>query len=400
MPRLTRKRIIMIVIGLLVLIAVIYGFLPSPVMVETAEVERGPLQVIVEEEGETQVVDRYVVSSPVAAYARRIDLEVGDVVQQGQPLVRLEPPRSPILDPRSRAEAEARVAAARAGVAQAEEQVRSAEAVARRAADERARAERLAEDESITPQALERAVTEAAQAEANVAAARAAATSAQAELTAAQAALQQVAPGNANLGVQSLLRAPAAGRVLAVHRTSEGHVNAGEPLVEVGDTERLEVHVDVLSQDAVRIASGTRVEIDQWGGGQVLEGMVHRVEPQGFTQVSSLGVEERRVTVVAGLTSPVGQWESLGSNYRVLARFVVWEGEDVLQVPTSALFRTDDGWGVFVVEGDVARRRDVTVGRQAGLRAQVLSGLEEGDLVIVHPANDIEDGISVRPHKR
>ncbi len=385
----------MLIVGVLVLIAVIYGLTPSPIAVETAQVVRAPLRVTVEEEGETQVLERYVVSSPVAAFARRIDVEVGDLVEAGQVLVQLEPPRSPLLDARSRDEARARVAAARAGVEQAEEQVRSAEAVAARASEARARAERLAADESLTAQALEDAVADAQQAEAAVAAARAGAVSARAELAAAQAALAGSAAANANLGVQSVLTAPAAGRVLAIHRQSEGHVNPGEPILEVGDTQQLEVHVDVLSQDAVRIQPGTRIEIDQWGGEEVLEGTVQRVEPEAFTQVSSLGVEERRVTVVGGLTSPLGAWESLGSNYRVLARFIVWEGTNVLQVPTSALFRTEDGWAVFVIEAGEARRRDVSVGHQAGLRSQIIAGLEEGDRVIVHPANEIEDGVAV-----
>ena len=184
--------------------------------------------------------------------------------------------------------------------------------------------------------------------------------------------------------------------MLSIHRRSAGHVNPGEPILEVGDTQRMEVHVDVLSQDAVRISPGVRIEIDEWGGDRLLEAMVHRVEPQAFTRVSALGVEEQRVTVIAALTSPAEDWSMLGADYRVLARFIVWEDDDVLQVPTSALFRSADGWAVFVVEGGTARRRDVSIGQQAGLRTQILAGLEAGEHVIVHPANEIEDGVSVR----
>lgn len=390
----TRKRLLLIAAGVLVLALVVYGFLPDPVPVQTATAERGPLRVIVEEEGETQVAERYAIASPVAAFVRRVTVEVGDVVRSGEPVVHLEPPREPILDPRTRAEATARVEAARAAAAQAAEQARAAAAAAEQAAEERRRTERLAADASATPQALEQATAEAEQAEANHAAARAAAAAARADLAAAQSTLRGTS-GDANLPVQSVLRAPADGRILAVHRRSEGPVGPGEPLVEVGDTERLEVHVDVLSQDAVRIQPGTRVLIDQWGGDVALEAVVDRVGPDGFTDVSSLGVEERRVPVVAFLTSPPAAWRGLGSGYRVLARFVVWEDAGVLQVPAGAVFRTEDGWAVFVIEGGRAERRPVRIGRQAGLAVQVLAGLEAGEAVIVHPDTALEEGVRV-----
>lgn len=391
----TRKQTLLIALGVLVLAAVVYGFLPDPLPVQTVPVERGPLRVIVEEEGETQIEERYAISSPVAAFARRISIEVGDDVEAGQPVVQLEPPRSAILDPRTRAEAAARVEAARAAVAQAGEQAQAAEAAAERASEERRRVERLAADASATPQALEQATAEASQAEANLAAARATTAAARADLDAAQAALRETA-GNANLPVQEVLRAPTSGRVLAVHRRSEGSVSPGEPLVEVGDTERLEVQVDVLSQDAVRIQPGMRVLIDQWGGDTLLDAVVDRVGPDGFTDVSSLGVEERRVPVVAHLVSPPEAWVGLGSGYRVLARFVVWEGADVLQVPAGAVFRTEDGWAVFTVKDGRATRRNVTVGHQAGLAMQIVSGLDEGEAVIVHPDSEVEEGVRVQ----
>lgn len=390
---LTRRQIIMIAIGIIIIGAVVYGFLPTAIPVETSEVVRAPLRVTVEEEGETNVRERYVVSSPVAAYARRIEVEAGDIVDAGQALVALEAPRSPILDPTSLEQAQARVTAARAGVEQAEEQVRSAETVAERAGSARRRAERLASDASITQDALEQAISDARQAEAAAAAARAARATARAELAAAQAAIERSADGTS---VQTVLTAPAAGKVLAVHRRSAGHVNPGEPILEIGDTRRLEVHADVQSQDAVRIHPGTRIEVDQWGGDGVLEGVVKRVEPEASVHVSSLGVEERRVAIISELLSPGNVWESLGSNYRVLARFVIWEDADVLQVETSALFRMGDQWGVFVVEDGRATRRPVSVGHQSGLRSQILSGLSEGEVVIIHPANEIEDGVAVK----
>jgi HlyD family secretion protein len=382
MTRQTRKRVLLIAVGVLVLAAVVYGFLPDAVPVQTAIVERGPLQVLVEEEGETRLDRRHVISSPVSAYARAIRLEVGDRVALGQALVELEPPRAAILDPRARTEAAGRVEAARASLRQAEIELESARL-------ERERLDRLLAGGAATPQALEQATSREARATAAREAARA-------ELAAAQSALQAVDRGTTRLPVQETLRAPTAGRVLAVHHRSDGHVNPAQPLIEIGDTDRLEVEVDVLSRDAVRIQPGTRVLLDDWGDGQVLEGVVDRVAPQGFTAVSALGVEERRVPVIARLVSSPAEWARLGAGYRVLARFIVWEGENVLQVPTSALFRTADGWATFVVAAGRAERRAVTIGQQAGLRTQVVDGLVEGERVVVHPPNELDHGDRVR----
>lgn len=391
-----RRRIILIAGGVLVLALVVYGFLPDPVPVETTVVRRGSLEVIVEEEGETRLKNRYVVSSPVSAFARRIELEEGDPVRQGQPLVYLEPPRAQLLDVRSRAEAEARVDAARATVEQAEDNALAAEAAAQRATEEYERIQRLHESGSATDRTLEETRSEAAQADARLRAARAAVETARADLQSAVTTLRATDATTAH-PVQEVLRAPAAGRVLQIHRKSAGLVSPGDPIIEIGDTGDLELHIDVLSQDAVRIVPGTRVLIDQWGGDRILDAVVDRIEPQGVTTVSSLGVEEKRVNVVARFASLENYPAGLGTGYRVLARFVIWEGDNVLIVPTSALFRTEGGWSVFVVEGGRAVRRDVDVGQQSGLAAQIRSGLTEEEVVIVNPPNEIEEGTRVEP---
>lgn len=378
----TRKRVILAAVGVLVIAAVVYGFLPNPVSVQTATVQRGPLQVIVEAEGETRLEDRYAISSPVAAFVRRIELEPGDHVEVGQPVVHLEPPQPTALDSRVRSETAARVDAAAATV-------RQAAVTAERAKTERDRMKRLHGGGAATRQALEQAIADAARAEANLDAARA-------QLAAARAALEDEAVGNPVSLPEDVLRSPVAGRVLRVHQQSEGHVNAGQPLIDIGNTERLQVWADVLSQDAVRIHPGTRVLIDQWGGDVPLEAVVTRVEPEGFTRVSALGVEEQRVPVVADFVSEAAASARLGSGYRVLARFVVWEAEAAIQVPSSALFRSQDRWAVFVVEDGHAVRRPVQVGQQAGLLTQIASGLEAGETVVIHPPNELEDGARVQ----
>jgi HlyD family secretion protein len=381
MLRLNRKRAIILGISLLVVAAIVYSFLPTPVAVQSATAVQAPLRVIVEEEGETRLEDRYVITSPVAAYAERIELEVGDAVRAGQPVVQLEPPRAAILDSRMQAEATAREQSARAALGRAE--VAADNAIA----DQR-RMEVLLAAGATTQQALEQATE-------HLASALAARDGARAELGAARRSLT-ASRDPSDLAARQVLRAPAAGRVLSVHRDSEGHVSPGEPLVEVGDTERLKVAVDVLSQDAVRIRPGTPVLLEQWGGETVLRAVVSRVEPHGFTRVSALGVEERRVRVVAELLSPPAEYAGLGAGYRVLARFVVWEEPQVLQIPTAALFRTADGWAVFVVEGGRAVQRSVSVGRDAGLAVQIVAGLNAGETVVVHAGNEVADGVRVR----
>ncbi len=160
----------------------------------------------------------------------------------------------------------------------------------------------------------------------------------------------------------------------------------------VGDPSQLEVEVDVLSADAVKIKPGMKVLFDRWGGERPLQGRVRRVEPVGFTKISALGVEEQRVYVIADFTSPGEEWRHLGDGYRVEARFVLWQEQDVLQVPASALFRLNDGWALFVVENHRARQREVKVGQRNGLVAQILEGLKEGEVVINHPSDEVEDG--------
>lgn len=394
-PR-TRKRLILIGIAILVVAALVYAFWPDARVVGTAVVERGPLRVTVEEEGETQVAETYELSSPVPAYARRIELEPGDPVDQGQAVVLLEPPRSAIMDPRAEAQAQAGVAAAQAGLAQSRQNVESAESAAAEAREEHDRIAELFGEGSATQQQLTRAQTAAEQAEASLEAARAAVEAAEAELASARAAAGRATGGSAHLTVTDVLTSPVSGQILAVHRESAGQVQPGEPLVEIGNVNDLEIQVDVLSQDAVRIAPGTSVVIEEWGGEGTLEATVRRIDPRGYTRVSSLGVEEKRVPVVATFNSTASEWTRLGAGYRVLARFILFEGDQLLIVPTSALFRTDAGWAVFAVEGGRAVQRSVDVGWQSGLQAEVVSGLEEGEEVVIHPPNDLADGDRVR----
>jgi HlyD family secretion protein len=392
-----RQRILLAFLLLLATLAIVWAFLPRPIPVETARASRGPLRVTVEEEGKTRLRDRFVVSAPIAGYARRVALEVGDPVAKGQVLATLEPLRAEALDPRARATAEARVASAEAGYRAAVERVREAAAVDEYAAAHLDRTRKLTEA-GLTPRdTLEQVESEARRAKAVRRSAEEAADAALHERDAAKAALTGAGDSAGSDREKVAVRSPAAGRILAVRHESEGVVPAGTPLLEVGDPGRLEVEVDVLSADAVRIHPGTPVRFERWGGDVPLEGKVRRVEPVGFTKVSALGVEEQRVLVIVDFTSPRERWRKIGDGYRLEAAFILWEEKDVLQVPSGAVFRSGDRFAVYVVEKGRAKLRPVEVGRRNGLAAQVLSGIAEGDTVVLHPGDTVTDGKKVTP---
>ncbi|MBW8370560.1 MAG: efflux RND transporter periplasmic adaptor subunit [Thiobacillus sp.] len=393
-----RAKIGMLAIGVLVAAGLAYGFMPRAVPVDLAEVRRAPLAVTVEEEGKTRVRERYTVSAPVAGYVRRIDHQAGDAVAARQVLAVIEPARSVALDPRTRAQAQAQVSAAQAALAAAQANARSAAAAATLAQQERGRADSLRQSNFISAQALDSARTAETRARAAEAAAQYAVRVARFDLETARAAVASTA-GLQSGGAAELVqvRAPVAAHVLKLLNESEGAVAAGQPLLEIGDPASLEVEVEVLSTHAVKIAPGSKVILDRWGGEQSVEGTVRVVEPSGFTKISALGVEEQRVRVIVDFSSPREAWARLGDGYRVEARFVLWEGADVLQLPTSALFRQGEGWAAFVLDGRRARQAPVEIGQRAGLATQVVSGLKAGDRVVAHPDETIKDGVRVKP---
>lgn len=392
-----RSRLIGIGLTAILLIAIlVYGFRPQPVAVDSAVVTRAPLQVTVEEEGRTRVIDRFVVSAPVAGYARRIELEVGDSLSKGQAMLTLEPLRPTVLDPRNRAEAEARVAAARSALQAAEQDAQAMLASADLARLELERRQRLQQTQHISQDDVDRASAELRRAEAALRSARFAVEVARHQLQAAQTALEYSAARNDGDRPDNIvITSPINGQVLKVHRESEGVVSMGQALIEIGNPRALEVEVDVLSPDAVRLKPGTRVLFERWGGDAPLVGTVKVVEPVGFTKISALGVEEQRVQIISDINSSADLWQRLGDGYRVEARFILWQDDNVLQLPASALFRYQDGWAVFVLADGRARRQPVEIGHRNGLQAQVVSGVREGDVVIVHPGDKIEDGIRV-----
>ena len=374
-----------------------YAFWPQPVPVDLATIERGPLQVSVNEDGKTRIRERYTISAPLSGRLLRVGLDPGDDVQRGQLLLVIEPSDPTLLDARSRAEAQARVSAARSAVNQTSadlERVAATLAMAERDYQEQ---ERLLERGSTTSKERDDAASLVQVRTQEQAAARFAVEVARYQLDLAEAALLHTRAGTdepTDAG-QLEIKAPCDGRVLRVFQESEGFINAGAPLLEFGDTNDLEAVIDVLSTDAVKIRPGDSVRIEHWGGGQTINARVRVVEPAAFTKVSSLGVEEQRVNIIVDFTDPPDARRGLGDGFRIEASIIVWKEPDVLKAPTSALFKSGESWAVYQVRGGHAQLTPVTIGRRNGQAAQILSGLNVGDTVVSYPSDQINHGTAV-----
>ena len=360
----------MLVVGGL---ALAWLFRPQPVPVDLAEIAEGPIQVTVSDEGETRVKDVFVVSAPVSGVMRRIELKAGDTVTAQKTVVaRIAPSDPNFLDVRSEREARAAVRRAQAerDFAQAElKRYRQLAGQGVVSANDRDAAERRARTAAA---ALEEA---------------------RARLTAPSVARRRVGPDCDCVDVYS----PVSGSVLRLIQESEAVVASGAPLIEIGDPGKMEIVVDLLSTDAVRVEAGQRVLVEAWGGGPPLNGTVRRVEPFGFTKVSALGIEEQRVNVIIDFTDPPDVWARLGHGYRVEPRIVLAEAATVLKVPQAALFREQGQWAVFVDEDGQAVLRSVELGLENGLEAQVVKGLSAGDRVVLQPGGRITAGVALKP---
>jgi HlyD family secretion protein len=388
------RRFIPYAIGAALLLALVAGFWPKAVRVETAIVSRGPLVVSVFEEGKTRIRHRYVVSAPAAGALQRVEFRAGAPIVAGQTVLATIEPAG--LDPRTQAQAEAQLHAAEAAKQSRAADVQRVSAALDLARKEVARAEPLFRSGAIAAQDWDVIESRALQLGRELNATEFALRVADFEIAQARAALLQGGPRQPGEGVEPLrILAPIDGFVLNVFEESARVVAPGQPIMEVGDPHDLEAEVELLSSDAVAVAPGADVSIEEWGGEQPLRGRVSLVERAGFTKYSALGVEEQRVKVRVDLVEPTPPGHELGDRYRVEARIVTWRGDEVLQLPTGALFRRGGDWMIFVVEDGTARLRKVEIAHNNGIAAEVLAGVPEGATVIVHPADQVRDGVSV-----
>lgn len=389
------RRLIPIASVLAVLAFLVWAFLPRAVEVELADVVPRPLEVVVEEEGEARIREVFTVSATIAGKLQRIGLHAGDEVSEGEPVASIGPAAPVLLDSRARAVAEAAAAAAQAATELARAQLAQAEASRDFAQGEANRAVALFQKGAMSARAHDTAIREQRTAEAAVASAVANLAVREKELESALAMLRPDAPGNGSSCCVDIL-APVSGKVLRVLTESEQVVQPGTPILELGDPGNLEIVVELLSRDAVRVAEGAAATVSGWGGPSITA-QVERVEPSAVTRVSALGIDEQRVTVVLRLTGAPDDWQGLGHGFRVIARIALWREEGVLTIPVGALFRDGPDWATYVVRDRRAEVQRIVLGERNEDYAQVLEGLAAGDRVILHPSDQVVPGVSVVP---
>ena len=386
------KRVVLSAIVIAAAVLVALAFRPKPIEVEAARVVRGPLQVTVDEEGETRAHDRFTLAAPIAGRLSRIEFHEGDQVGPESALATL----SPIpLDAREVAEVRDRIESAEARKREAEEQLARWENDSGQAKRDLNRAHLLAKDRIIAQQELEQAESKYQSTEREVAAAKFRVTSAAADVEHEKAGLVSLEAQQGQSAKVVTIRPPSRCRILRILEKSERVVPFGTPIVVLSNPKKLEIVVDLLSTDAVKVKPGASVIIENWGGPAPLRAKIRTVEPYGFTKVSALGIEEQRANVIADFVdSPDG----LGDGYRVDARIVIWENPSILKIPASALFRVGQQWSAFTIEDGRCSLLHVEVGHRTALEAEILKGLREGTAVILHPANDLKDGARVALH--
>ena len=403
------RRIVLIALALAIVLAIVWALRPRPIDVDVAVATRGPMAVTVEEEGVTRISERYVVSSPLGGRLRRLTLDPGDPVRAGETIIAVIEPADPeLLDPRAIAQAEARVRAAEAATQRAEAMRERAQTAYDLAEIELGRRAGARQDGAANEQEFDRAQAAERTAADALRAASFEADIAEYELEVARAALLlsrgEPIDGDTPQVGSLTLTSPIDGLVLRVEEESVRVVDAGDPLVEVGDLADLEVVIDVLSSDAVTIQPGARVSIEDWGGPGTLEAFVRLVEPSGFMHISALGIEEQRVNVVADFVTPRHERLPLGDQFRVEASIVVWEDEAALRIPATSAFRHDGGWAVYAIEGDssggVARLTPITLGQRNAESVQVIDGLIEGQRIVRYSGDDLSEGVRVRERQR
>ncbi len=385
--------------------ALAYAFWPRPVLVDMAVTEKSPMTVTINEEAKTRVRDAYVVSAPIAGRLLRVDVEPGDpVIGQETVIVRMLPLNPSALDVRTREQARAAVSAAEASLRLSRADFNKAMADKDLADLDLERAEKLFSKGNISQAAMDRAKRVWRTATASLDTSKAAISMREADLDRARAKLisftdtqKEISPKPTAENAISL-KAPVSGRILRVMQESETTIAAGEPILEIGNIENdLEIIVELLSTDAVKVREGQDVVIEKWGEPTPLHGVVERIEPWGYTKYSALGVEEQRVKAIIQFTDPLEKRESLGHGFRVETRIVVWKSDTALNIPASALFRDQGNWSVFKINEDgTATAKNVTIGQNNGLRAQITEGLVDGDKVILYPGPEIEEGTAVK----
>jgi len=390
-----RRILIWSAVALLLLAGLGWSFWPRTLQVESALATRGPLAVEVSDEGRTRVKESYQVSAPVAGRLLRVEKHAGDQVTADTIVADLLPTAPGFLDVRSRTQGEAALKSAIAARDLARTLIERANSELAFANADLARSRSLAAAKAVSQVTLETSELNYKNAISQLATAKAYLEAKEFDLQSARAQLLDPRDAAARQKNDLFLKAPASGRVLRVLHENEAAVAAGKPIMEIGDPHDLEIVVELISEDAVKIHPGDAATISNWGGPGTLAARVRHVEPSGFTKVSALGVEEQRVNVLLDFVEPPAKWQMVADGYRVTAHIVIWQNPSVLRVPASAMFRHGTGWAVFRITGGRARLTPVETGHGNDSFTEVLKGLALDDRVILHPSDRVKDGVKV-----
>jgi HlyD family secretion protein len=418
----SKRTLIASTLAVLLVVALLPLLAPQPVLVDLHRVTRGPMQVSVSEEGKTRLKDIFTVSAPISGRLQRVELDSGDPVEAGKTvLTSIEAPQPRFYDLREATEKQARVASAEAqrdlaaaDIARAKAELAFAEADLTRNLELAGKGASTARERELAEMDVRTKRAALVVAQNNLAAKTAEVEVAKAEVLAPgrQPSGPMLAVNGRDIGAAGLppplvspagppasqVLAPVSGVLLRKIVESETSVGVGDPLFDLGDPTKLEVVVEMLSEDAVKVHPGATALLSAWGSGVDLHGTVRRVEPYGFTKISALGIEEQRVNVVIDFVDPAPAWERLGHGYRIDVSIVVWRAEDVLKLPLGALFRRHNRWAVYTVDSArLVRSQEVEIGHTNNLEAEVIAGLIEMSEVILHPSDHIADGARVEP---
>lgn len=383
-----RNKIALAIVAAVVVVGLVLAFRPKAISVEMVAIKKGSIQETLDEEGKTRMHDRFILASAVAGKLRRIQLHAGDHLRSGEVLAWIDP--API-EPRQTAVLQARLEVARAAKREADALVGHAQAQHDQAASDLTRSKKLFDQGVSSKESLEKADSLAAASAKQLEAARSREQAAAHQVEEATAALMN--EGDNHESVPVAVRSPIDGRILRLLEQSEKVLAPGTPIAEIGYTPKLEIVADFLTADAVKIHPGMDAIIEDWGGDRPLHARVRVVEPGAFTKISALGVEEQRVNVILDFTEDSA---NLADAYRVEVRVITWEDSDALSVPASAVFRTNEKWAVFRVSTGLAHRTLVKLGHQGSYETEVLEGLNVGDLIILHPSPDVQEGARVK----
>ncbi|WP_281555885.1 HlyD family efflux transporter periplasmic adaptor subunit [Thalassomonas sp. RHCl1] len=393
------KYLIKLLLGLVAVALLVFAFIPEPVKVDMFTVAKGNLLVTLEGEGKTRIHDIYTVYAPIDGRITRIESEPGDRVTAAETIIANMFPANPqFLDKRRETQAKADIEGARAALSLAKARVKQAQAELEFELSDFKRTELLYRQQTVSKAHLERAQLRIKTLKAELETALSNQEVMESRLAAARAMLvqpeEQEEAGNGG-DCHICIHSPVDGRVLRILHKSESIVAVGTPLVEIGNPADLEVSIEMLSTNAVKVKPGDEALIKRWGGEQDIRARVRLIEPSGFTKISALGVEEQRVNVILAFTDPAEKWQSLGDAFRVEAAIIIDKAENVISVPLSALFRQEEQWSVFKVEDGYVVLQQVEVGRRNDRFAEITSGLQAGEQVISYPGNKVSAGVRV-----